>query len=138
MARPSLEKLATGSAVVLATACPICFPKFALISEAFGLSAVGPLEGKFALGVQALAGLGLVANVVAFRRHRNRALLAFAAIATATLLVAFYIVPSTIPSQLSLVALVAASAWLVWENRKCAQCTASLDPTRRSVERTPS
>ena len=126
MTHPWLEKLATAGTIVLAAACPICFPKFALFGAAFGLGVFAQLEGFLALGVQALALIALGGHAVAFRMHRNRGLLAFAVVATATLFVAFYLVPSMILSQVALIALTIASVWLVIVQRRCAMCTASL------------
>ena len=108
-------------AVLAALACPICFPKFALIGAAIGLGALAPFEGYIAIGVQVLFVLALVGQLLAFPRHRNRWLLALSIFATALMFVAYYALGSSLLLQLSLALLMAASFWLVIENRRCAR-----------------
>jgi len=54
MGHPSPEKFGTVGAVLAALACPICFPKVALVGAAVGLGVFAPYEGYIALAVQAL------------------------------------------------------------------------------------
>jgi mercuric ion transport protein len=122
MDRPWLEKFGTVGAVIAALACPLCFPKLALIGAAVGLGAFAPFEGTIAVGVQVLFVLALIGQVLAFPRHRNRWLLALSVATTLTLLVGYYVFPSTILLQISLAGLVAASVWLVVALRRCATC----------------
>ena len=108
-------------AVLAALACPICFPKFALIGAAIGLGALAPFEGYIAIGVQVLFVLALAGQLLAYPRHRNRWLLALSIVATALMFVAYYALGSSLLLQLSLALLMAASFWLVIENRRCAR-----------------
>ena len=124
MDRPLLEKTGTVGAVIAALACPICFPKIALIGAAIGLGALAPFEGYIAIGVQVLFILALVGQVLSYPRHRNRWLLGLSVFATALLFVAYYLYVSTALLELSLALLIGASIWLVVENRKCARCEA--------------
>ena len=124
MDRPLLEKTGTVGAVIAALACPVCFPKFALIGAAVGLGALAPFEGYIAIGVQVLFVLALIGQVLSYPRHRNRWLLGLSGFTTALLFVAYYIHVSTLLLELSLALLVGASIWLVVENRKCARCEA--------------
>jgi len=124
MDRPLVEKTGTVGAVVAALACPICFPKIALIGAAIGLGALAPFEGYIALGVQVLFVLAFIGQVLSYPRHRNRWLLGVSVIATALLFVAYYGYASSLLLEASLALLVAASIWLVIENRKCARCEA--------------
>ena len=113
MPRLSLEKLGTGGALLAALACPVCFPKFALIGAALGLGVLAPFEGYTALAVQGLFVVAWLGHVIAFRRHRNRVLLAFATIVTLLLFVGSYVYPSAILLQSALLGLVVASGWLI-------------------------
>lgn len=124
MKQAFLDRFGTVGAVVAAAACPICFPKVALIGAAVGLGAFAPFESYVALGVQALFVLAFIGQMFAFRRHRNRWLLAFSGITTAILFIGYYAVPSSILLQISLAGLVIASIWLAVEVRRCAKCAA--------------
>ena len=124
MDRSIFEKFGTVGAVVAAAACPICFPKIALVGAAVGLGALAPFEGYIAVGVQVLFVLALVGQVLAYPRHRNRWLLSLSGATTVLLFVAYYVLPSSILLQISLAGLVAASVWLVVESRRCAKCEA--------------
>lgn len=123
-----LEKIGTGGAIVAALACPICFPKIALIGAALGLGALAPYEGYLAIGVQALFLLALIGHVVAFRQHRNIRLLAFAAAATLTLFAGFYVIPSSALLLAALGGLIAASIWHVVAMRRCRTCASEATP----------
>ena len=125
MGRLSTEKLGTVGAFVVAIACPICFPKLALIGAALGFAAPAPLEGYFAIVVQLLALLALVGQALAFRRHRNRWLMALSVATTAALFAGFYVTPSSTLLQVALLGIGAASVWLVVEQRRCANCASA-------------
>ena len=116
--------------MVAAAACPICFPKVALVGAAVGLGALAPFEGYIAVGVQVLFVLAFLGQVVAYPRHRNRWLLGLSAATTVLLFVAYYLLPSSILLQMSLAGLVAASVWLVVESRRCAKCDAQASSPR--------
>ncbi|HVE89342.1 MAG TPA: MerC family mercury resistance protein [Burkholderiaceae bacterium] len=117
-----LNRFGTVGAVVAAAACPICFPKLALIGAAVGLGVFAPYERYVAIEVQALFALAFIGQIVAFRRHRNSWLLALSAITTGLLFAGYYVVPSSILLQVSLAGLVVASIWLAVELRRCAKC----------------
>lgn len=120
--RAFLDRFGTAGAVVAALACPICFPKLALIGAAVGLGVFAPYERYVALGVQVLFVVAFIGQILAFRRHRNRWLLALSAVTTVLLFVGYYVAPSSILLQISLAGLVVASIWLAVELRRCAKC----------------
>jgi mercuric ion transport protein len=120
--KTSLEKLGTTGAVIAALACPICFPKLALVGAALGLGVFAPYEPYIALALQVLFVVALVGQILSYRSHRNAWLLSLAIATTAAMFTAYYVVPSTILLQLALFALVAASVWQVVELRRCAKC----------------
>lgn len=122
MAHPFLEKLGSVGAVVATAACPVCFPKVALVGAVFGLGVFAPFEGFVAIGIQTFFLLAFFGQVLAFRRHRNRWLLALSIISTLLLFVGYYGFPSSILLQLSLAGLTVASIWLMVELRRCFKC----------------
>ncbi|MDQ3187277.1 MAG: MerC family mercury resistance protein, partial [Pseudomonadota bacterium] len=121
MKQAFLDRFGTAGAVVAAAACPICFPKLALVGAAVGLGAFAPFEIYVAIGVQILFVLAFIGQLLAVRRHRNRWLLAFSAVTTLLLFVGYYVIPSSILLQISLAGLVVASIWLAVELRRCAK-----------------
>jgi len=120
--RIPIEKLGTLGAVIAALACPICFPKLALIGAALGLGIFAPYEGYTALGVQALFVLASTGQVVAYRAHGNRWVVGLSICTTGLLFIAYYVVSSSLLLQIALAGLVGASAWQVVEMKRCAKC----------------
>jgi mercuric ion transport protein len=116
------EKFGTTGAVVAALACPICFPKLAVVGAALGLGIFAPYEKYVALGVQALFVVAFVGQVLSYRTHRNEWLLGFSSLVTVLLFVGYYVVPSSILLQVSLAGLVVASIWQVVAIKRCASC----------------
>jgi mercuric ion transport protein len=136
MKPPLLERFATAGALIAALACPICFPKLALIGAALGLGVFAPYEGYIALVVQLLFVLALIGQVVAYRAHRNRWLLGLAVVVTALLFVGYYVLPSSVLLQVALGGLVATSIWQIVELRRCARCSADLAGGQSIVTKT--
>jgi mercuric ion transport protein len=120
--RALIEKFGSGGALLAALACPICFPKLALIGAAFGLGVFAPYEQYTALVVQVLFLLAFVGQALAYRAHRNKWLLGFSAAVTLALFTGYYAVPSSILLQIALGGLVVASAWQIFAMRRCATC----------------
>ena len=110
--------------MLAALACPICFPKLALIGAAVGLGVFAPFEGYIAIGIQVLFILALIGQALAYPRHRNVWLLLLSVATTTLLFAAYYLFSSSVLIQLSLVGLVAASVWLFVELKRCAKCEA--------------
>ena len=118
MRRASVEKLGTGGALLAALACPVCFPKLALIGAALGFGVLAPFEGATAFAVQGLFVVAWIGHVIAFRRHRNRWLLALSTVVTLLLFGGFYVIRSTIMLQSALAGLAIASVWLIIAMRR--------------------
>jgi mercuric ion transport protein len=116
------EKLGTTGAVIAALACPICFPKLALVGTALGLGIFAPYEKYVALGVQALFVMAFVGQALSYRTHRNNWLLGFSGFVTVLVFVGYYVIPSSILLQVSLAGLVIASIWQVVAIKRCAKC----------------
>lgn len=108
--------------MVAALACPICFPKLAIIGAVVGLGAFAPYEGYVAIAIQTLFVLALLGQISAYQVHRNARLLGLVILTTAVLFVGYYVIPSGVLLQSALAGLVIASVWQVIEMRRCAQC----------------
>lgn len=122
-----LDRTGTVGAIIAAMACPVCFPKLALVGAALGLGVFAPFERYVSIAIQLLVIVALIGHVWAFRRHRNLYLLALALAGTAAVLSAYnyfflYIEPLIYSG---LAAHLIASVWLVRESRKCAACSAT-------------
>ena len=76
----ALEKLGSSGAVVAAAACPVCFPKLALIGALMGLGGLAAYESQLFIAAQALVVVALAGHILSFRRHRRRWILAAAAV----------------------------------------------------------
>jgi mercuric ion transport protein len=129
MERTSLERFGSVGAIIAAAACPICFPKLALVGAALGLGIFAPYEGYVAKGVQALFLLALAGQLLAFRQHRNQWLFALSGVTTALLFVGYYVVPSSVLLQGALLGLVISSIWLIVEQRRYASCARLPQPS---------
>jgi hypothetical protein len=73
-----LDKFGSIGALVAAAACPVCFPKLALIGAVFGLGAFSAYETQLVIAAQALVVLAVAGHVLAYRGHRRRWLLGLA------------------------------------------------------------
>ena len=127
MNRNLLEKFGTTGAVIVALACPICFPKLALVGAALGFGIFAPYEGYIAIGVQMLFVVATIGQVLSYRTHRNKLLAALSVAATATMFIAYYVIPSSTLLQIALGALVVASIWQVIEVKRCVKCAGADD-----------
>jgi mercuric ion transport protein len=112
--KPPLEKVGSVGAVLAAAACPICFPKLALIGAVFGLGALSAFEYQFLIAAQALVGLAVVGHALSYLRHRNRWLLASALLGAAAVFGGLYVVGSELLVYAGLAALVVASSVDLW------------------------
>src|SRR5688500_12811313 len=109
-----LEKLGSIGAVAAAAACPICFPKLALVGAFFGLGALSAFEYQFLIAAQALVALAVAGHVVSYRRHRKRWLLASAVLSGGAVFVGLYLAGSELLVYAGLAGLVAASTADLW------------------------
>ena len=69
--KPFLDRAGSIGAVVAAAACPVCFPKLALIGSLFGLGALGAYESQLVIAAQALVVVAVAGQVLAYLRHRR-------------------------------------------------------------------
>ena len=73
-----LDNFGTLGAVLAAAACPVCFPKLALVGALIGLGAFASYEAYFFYATQAMVLTALAGHLIYYRKTKNVALLAFA------------------------------------------------------------
>src|SRR6267154_5596944 len=73
-----LEEIGSLGAVIAATACPICFPKLALLGALFGLGALGAYESQLFVAAQVLIAVAVLGHALAYLQHRRGWLLGLA------------------------------------------------------------
>lgn len=117
--KDSAGKFGSLGAVVAAIFCPICFPKLALLGVFFGLGALAKYEIIFFYAAQAFVLLMLVANVISYKRYKNKALLLLVVVSVLLFFVSLYVFVSEILSYVALAGLVVASIWSIFESRRC-------------------
>ncbi len=61
-----LEKIGSLGAVIAAAACPVCFPKLALIGALFGLGALGAYESQLFIAAQILVVVAVLGHALAY------------------------------------------------------------------------
>jgi MerC mercury resistance protein len=104
-----LGRLGSAGALAAAAACPVCFPKLALIGAFFGLGALAAYEAEIIVAMQALVALATLGHVAAFRRARKRLRLGLALAGAVAVFAAFYVIGSEWLVYVGLGLLVAAS-----------------------------
>src|SRR5712691_1940112 len=110
-----LEKAGSVGAVIAAAACPVCFPKLALLGALFGLGALGAYESQFLIAAQALIVVALVGHVLSYFGHRNRWLLGTAILSGAAVFAGLYLLGWEAMIYAGLAGLVATSATEFWK-----------------------
>lgn len=122
-----IEKFGSFGAVIAAMACPICFPKLALLGALIGMGALAPYETAFFFGAQILVVLAVIGHAVSYRKHQNGKLLSLAIISTILFFISLYAFVSEFLSYLAFSGLIISTIWLVFENRRCEKCLATPD-----------
>ena len=112
--RPWLEKAGSVGAIIAAAACPVCFPKLALLGALFGLGAFGAYESQFFLAAQALVVVAVLGHALSYARHRNGWLLAAAIASGAAVFAGLYWAGSEALVYAGFAGLVVASATDFW------------------------
>ena len=112
--RGGLEKLGSVGAVIAAAACPVCFPKLALIGALFGLGALEAYELQLFIAAQALVVIALAGHALAYLRHRKNWLLGLAIASGAGVFGGIYLVGSEALAYAGFAGLIAASGADFW------------------------
>lgn len=120
--RNKLENFGSVGAIVAAAACPICFPKLALLGAFFGLGALAKYEAVFFYGAHILIVIALIGHVISFKKVQNLPLLVLAVISVVLFFTSLYIFLSEILSYIALAGMVTAMIWMIIDSRRCAKC----------------
>jgi MerC mercury resistance protein len=107
----SLDRIGSAGALVAAIAAPCCFPLFAAVGTAAGLSALGRYEGVILLIFQGFALLTLAGLAFSFRRNRKFGPLIIGVVSCAALASHFYRTFSLALLYGGLFGLIAATVW---------------------------
>ena len=125
--RSILEKVGSFGAIVAAAACPICFPKLALIGALFGFGVLAKYEAIFLYMAQILIIFALVGHIISYKRLNNLALLISAYISAILFFGSLYVFTSEILSYFALTGMIAVMVWMMIEDRRCTNSAAPVD-----------
>ena len=117
-----LGRFGSFGALLAAAACPVCFPKLALLGALFGFGALAPYEVIFFYALQVLVVGMLVNHVIAFRRGGDKRLLILVSISVALFFTSLYLLGSEILSYVALAGLLASSVWQMLAPRREFDC----------------
>lgn len=136
-----LEKLGSVGAVVAAAACPICFPKLAVVGGLIGLGAFSAYEAQLFIAAQLLVLVALAGHALAYRQSRNAWLFAAALISGAGVFGGLYAFGSEWVTYAGFAGLIAASSFDLWARLRrpparssvltCPKCRAAAAPGGR-------
>lgn len=112
--KSSLDKLGSFGALVAAAACPVCFPKLALVGALIGLGGLAAYERKLFIASQVLVGLAVLGHALSFAQHRRRWLLAMAVAGGAAFFLGLYVFSSEWLVYAGLALLVLCSVADIW------------------------
>ena len=116
--KTQLEKLGGIGSVIAAAACPVCFPKLAILGAFFGLGALGAYEYQLFIAAQALVAVALVGQVLAYLSHRNAWILGASLLSGIAVFSGLYLAGSETLVYIGFAGLVAASATEFWNRRR--------------------
>lgn len=104
-----LDKLGSFGALAAAAACPVCFPKLALLGAFLGLGGLAAYEAQLFIAAQALVVIAVAGHALAYRRAPRPWRLAFALLGTAAFFAGLYLAASELLAYLGLAGLIGAS-----------------------------
>ena len=114
-----LDKFGAFGTIVAAAACPICFPKLALIGALVGLGALAEYEYYFYIAFQVFALVTFTGVLLTYRIQRNLKILILAFASVTLFFVSLYLIANEYLSYLALAGLVASVIWQLVEAKKC-------------------
>jgi len=123
-----LEKIGGFGGVIAAAACPVCFPKLALLGALFGLGALSAYEWQLFIAAQVLVALAVLGHALAYLRHRKRWLLGLGILSGAGVFGGLYLLNSEAVTYAGLAGLAVTSATDFW-GRKRAKVRPSFQQT---------
>ena len=116
-----LDKFGALGTLIAAAACPICFPKLALIGTLIGLGALAKYEYYFFIAFQIFALATFTGILLTYRKQGNLNILILAFASVALFFVSLYLIVSEYLSYFALVGLVASVIWQLVGAKKCSE-----------------
>jgi len=116
-----LDRFGALGTLIAAAACPICFPKLALIGALIGLGALAKYEYYFYIAFHVFALVTFTGILLAYRKQRNLNILILAFASIALFFISLYLIVNEYLSYLALAGLVASVIWQLLEARKCSE-----------------
>lgn len=120
-----LGRFGSFGSLLAAAACPVCFPKLALLGALFGFGALAQYEVIFFYGLQVLVIAMLVSHIIAFRRGGDKRLLVLVSVSAVLFFASLYVLASEYLSYVALAGLMASSVWLMMAPRRKGDCCES-------------
>jgi hypothetical protein len=109
-----LDKVASVGAVIAAAACPICFPKLALLGGLIGLGAFSAYEAQLFIASQLLVILALAGHALAYWKERKRWVFGGALVSGTAVFAGLYAFGSEWLTYIGFAGLVATSSVDLW------------------------
>jgi hypothetical protein len=128
-----MEKAGSLGAIVAAAACPVCFPKLALIGAMVGLGGLGAYEWQLLIVAQGLVGVAAIAHVIGFVRHHRRAVLGVALSGVGAIFAGLYLAGSEWLVYAGFAALLVVSFAGLWERGRSTLTCPSCGHTQRET-----
>ncbi len=116
-----LDRFGALGTLIAAAACPICFPKLALIGALIGLGALAKYEYYFYIAFHVFALVTFTGILLAYRKQRNLNILILAFASIALFFISLYLIVNEYLSYLALAGLVASVIWQLLEAKKCSE-----------------
>jgi len=116
-----LDRFGALGTLIAAAACPICFPKLALIGALIGLGALAKYEYYFYIAFHVFALVTFTGILLAYRKQRNLNILILAFTSIALFFISLYLIVNEYLSYLALAGLVASVIWQLLEAKKCSE-----------------
>jgi mercuric ion transport protein len=116
-----LDRFGALGTLIAAAACPICFPKLALIGALIGLGTLAKYEYYFYIAFHVFVLVTFTGILLAYRKQRNLSILILAFSSVALFLISLYLIVNEYLSYLALAGLVASVIWQLLEAKKCSE-----------------
>jgi hypothetical protein len=130
-----LEKIGSFGGIIAAAACPVCFPKLALLGALFGLGALSAYEWQLFIAAQVLVAFAVLGHALAYLQHRKRWVLGLGILSGAGVFGGLYLLNSEVVTYAGLAGLAVASATDFWarSHRRAWSSSRRTDPVLESV-----
>ena len=116
--KPGVEKYGTFGAVVAAAACPICFPKLALLGGLIGFGILAQYELYFLIAAQILVLVSFIGNYLAYSKNKNLGILILSFASVVLFFISLYVLVSEYVSYLAISGMVIAVIWQIKETKQ--------------------